>query len=250
MIAKGNIMINAVDGLQIDVKQVNQETVSQSIDAMVKADPKLAWLKEAEARGDVDWRQVKEIHESFKYSNSGLGPASQLIIAILMSVVMGPAGLGIVSASAGGVVATSLATTAVTSTINNKGDLGAALKETFSSDSLKGAAIAGVTAGVLNYADANWFAAASQGQKFANLLTSTNFTDIAIRAGGRAVLSSGISTAIGGGSFGDNLGSALLGEAGSVAMATGFKWVGDTIKFPDGGLQKIVAHAIMGLVAG
>ncbi|WP_434672558.1 DUF637 domain-containing protein [Pseudomonas sp. R1-15] len=213
---------------------------------MVKADPKLAWLKEAEARGDVDWRQVKEIHESFKYSNSGLGPASQLIIAILMSVVMGPAGLGIVSASAGGVVATSLATTAVTSTINNKGDLGAALKETFSSDSLKGAAIAGVTAGVLNYADANWFAATSQGQEFANLLTSTNFTDIAIRAGGRAVLSSGISTAIGGGSFGDNLGSALLGEAGSVAMATGFKWVGDTIKFPDGGLQKIVAHAIMG----
>ncbi|MDP9781401.1 two-partner secretion domain-containing protein [Pseudomonas fluorescens] len=246
MVAAGSIMIKAVDGLHIDVKQVNQETVSQSIDAMVKADPKLAWLKEAEARGDVDWRQVKEIHESFKYSNSGLGPASQLIIAILMSFVMGPAGLGIVGAGAGGAVATSLATTAVTSTINNKGNLGAALKETFSSDSLKGAAIAGVTAGVLNYADANWFSAASQGPKNANLLTSTNFTDVAIRTGGRAVLSSGISTVIGGGSFGDNLGAALLGEAGNVAMATGFKWVGDTIKFPDGGLQKIVAHAIMG----
>jgi len=246
MVAAGNIMIKAVDGLQIDVKQVNQETVSQSIDAMVKADPKLAWLKEAEARGDVDWRQVKEIHESFKYNNSGLGPASQLIIAILMSFVMGPAGLGVVGAGAGGAVATSLATTAVTSTINNKGNLGAALKETFSSDSLKGAAIAGVTAGVLNYADSNWFSAASQGPKNANLLTSTNFTDVAIRTGGRAVLSSGISTAIGGGSFGDNLGAALVGEAGNVAMATGFKWVGDTIKFPDGGLQKIVAHAIMG----
>jgi filamentous hemagglutinin len=246
MVAAGSIMIKAVDGLHIDVTQVNKETVSQSIDAMVKADPKLAWLKEAEARGDVDWRQVKEIHESFKYSNSGLGPASQLIIAIMMSVVMGPAGLGVVSAGAGGAFATSLATTAVTSTINNKGNLGAAFKETFSADSLKGAAIAGVTAGVLNYADENWFAAASQGSKSANLLTSNNFTDVAIRTGGRAVLSSGISTAIGGGSFGDNLSAALMGEAGSVAMATGFNWVGDNIKFPDGGFQKIVAHAIMG----
>ncbi|UZE03243.1 filamentous hemagglutinin N-terminal domain-containing protein [Pseudomonas mediterranea] len=246
MVAAGKIMIQAVDGLQIDVRQVNKETVSQSIDAMVKADPKLAWLKEAEARGDVDWRQVKEIHESFKYSNSGLGPASQLIIAILMSVVMGPAGLGIVSAGAGGAIATSLATTAVTSTINNKGNLGAVLKETFSADSLKGAAIAGVTAGVLNYADENWFAAASQGSKSANLLSSNNFTDVAIRTGGRAVLSSGISTAIGGGSFGDNLGAALAGEAGNVAMATGFNWVGDTIKFPDGSFQKVVAHALMG----
>ncbi|MDR6956180.1 filamentous hemagglutinin [Pseudomonas brassicacearum] len=246
MVAAGNIMIKAVDGLKIDVKQVNQETVSQSIDAMVKADPKMAWLKEAEARGDVDWRQVKEIHESFKYNNSGLGPASQLIIAILMSFVMGPAGLGIVGAGAGGAVATSLATTAVTSTINNKGNLGAALKETFSADSLKGAAIAGVTAGVLNYADANWFSAASQGPKAANLLTSTNFTDVAIRTGGRAVLSSGISTAIGGGSFGDNLGAALMGEAGNVAMATGFNWVGDTVKFPEGSFQKVLAHALMG----
>ena len=44
----------------------------------------------------------------------------------------------------------------------------------------------------------------------------------------------------------DSFNAALLGEAGNVAMATGFNWVGDTIKFPDGGPQKIVAHAIMG----
>ncbi|MEX5539730.1 DUF637 domain-containing protein [Pseudomonas poae] len=49
-----------------------------------------------------------------------------------------------------------------------------------------------------------------------------------------------------GGSFGDNFNAALLGEAGNVAMATGFNWVGDTIKFPDGSVQKIVAHALMG----
>ncbi|MFJ2479606.1 filamentous hemagglutinin N-terminal domain-containing protein [Pseudomonas sp. NPDC087598] len=245
MIAKGNIVIKAVDGLKIDIKEVNQQSVSQTIDAMVKADPQLAWLKDAEARGDVDWRRVKEIHESFKYENSGVGPAAQIAIAIMMSFVMGPAGLGLVGGGFGGAVATSLATTGVTSTISNKGDLGAAFKETFSANSLKNAAIAGFTADFLNYADANWFAAG--GSKTANILTSSNFTDVAIRTTGRAIISSGVSTTIGGGSFGSNFGAALMGEASSVAMATGFNFVGDnTIKFPEGGVVKVVAHALMG----
>lgn len=245
MIAKGNIVIKAVDGLKIDIKDVNQQSVSQTIDAMIKADPQLAWLKEAEARGDVDWRLVKEIHESFKYENSGVGPAAQIAIAIMMSFVMGPGGLALVSGGFGGVIATSLATTAVTSTISNKGNLGAAFKETFSADSLKNAAIAGFTAGMLDYADAHWFAAGNS--KTASILSSNNFTDVAIRTTGRAVISSGISTTIGGGSFADNFGSALIGEAGNVAMATGFNWVGDnTIRFPDGSVEKVIAHALMG----
>ncbi|MHC8325518.1 two-partner secretion domain-containing protein [Pseudomonas sp. LB1P83] len=246
LVAQGRLVIKAAGQISIDIKQVDQQSVSQSIDAMVKADPQLAWLKQAEARGDIDWRQVKEIHESFKYDNSGLGAGAKIAIAILMSFIMGPAGLGLVGATAGGAVATSLATTAVTSTISNKGNLGAAFKETFSADSLKGAAIAGFTAGILNYADQNWFASAAGGSNSANILTSTNFTDIATRVAGRAVISSSISTAIGGGSFGDNLGAALLGEAGNVAMATGFDWIGDTIKFPEGSLEKVVAHALMG----
>ncbi|OLU16546.1 hypothetical protein BVH01_08100 [Pseudomonas sp. PA1(2017)] len=54
LVAKGDIAISAVEGLKIDIKEVNQQTVSQTIDAMVKADPDMAWLKEAEQRGDVD----------------------------------------------------------------------------------------------------------------------------------------------------------------------------------------------------
>ncbi|EJM09082.1 putative hemagglutinin (DUF637), partial [Pseudomonas sp. GM18] len=247
LVAQGRLVIKAAGQISIDIKQVDQQSVSQTIDAMVKADPALAWMKEAEARGDIDWRQVKEIHESFKYDNSGLGAGAKIAIAILMSFIMGPAGLGLVGGGAGGVFVTSLATTAVTSTISNKGNLGAAFKETFSADSLKSAAIAGFTAGMLDYADTNWFAGAAEGAKSANILTSTNFADIAARVAGRAVISSSISTAIGGGNFGDNLGAALLGEAGNVAMATGFNWIGDiTIKFPEGSLEKVVAHALMG----
>ena len=265
LVAQGQLVIKAAEGIRIDVKQVDQQTVSQTVDAMVKADPNLAWLKQAEARGDIDWRQVKEIHESFKYDNSGLGAGAKIAIAIMMAAIMGPVGFGLQGATLA--VSTSLSTTAVTSTINNKGNLGAALKETASANSLKSAAVAGFTAGALEYADTNWFAGAdsagastgtvqgvnpSAGSTLAvtnsskDIFTWTSAGDIALRTGGRAVISSGISTVIQGGSFGDNFNAALLGEAGNVAMATGFNWVGDTIKFPDGSVQKIVAHALMG----
>lgn len=263
LVAQGQLVIKAAEGIRIDVKQVDQQTVSQTVDAMVKADPNLAWLKQAEARGDIDWRQVKEIHESFKYDNSGLGAGAKIAIAIMMAAIMGPAGFGLQGATLA--VSTSLSTTAVTSTINNKGNLGRAFKETVSTNSLKSAAVAGFTAGALSYADTNWFSGTeststtavqgvspSAGSTLAvtnspsDIFTWTSAGDIALRAGGRAVISSGISTAIQGGSFGDNFNAALLGEAGNVAMATGFNWVGDTIKFPDGSIQKIAAHALMG----
>jgi filamentous hemagglutinin len=144
--AQGDLVINAVGKIHADVLQVNKQTVSESIDAMVKADPKLAWLKELDEQGGVDWRQVQEIHTSFKYANSGLGPAAQMIIAILMTVLLGPAGAGLSSATLAG--AASLATTGTVATINNKGDLGAGLKAVASKDGLTNAAIAAITAGV------------------------------------------------------------------------------------------------------
>ena len=196
LIAKGNLVVNAVDGLHIDVKQVNQQTVSQAIDAMVKADPDLAWLKDAEKRGDVDWKLIKETHDSYKYSSSSLGQGAMLAIMIVATVltagaasaaVGSAAGAGVGSGTAmaaggstamveagtavgtaaagwGNVAATaaltSLAGTAAVSVINNKGNLGNTVKDTFSSNSLKNALIASVTAGIIDYADQNWFASA------------------------------------------------------------------------------------------
>ena len=263
LIAQGKLVIKAADGIRIDIKQVDQQSVSQTIDAMVQADPNLAWMKQAEARGDIDWRQVKEIHDSFKYESSGLGAGAKIAIAILMSFILGPAGLGLQGANLA--VATSLGTTAVTSTIDNKGNLGLAVKETFSAGSLKSAAIAGFTAGFLDYADEKWFTAADGAGSAAQGIQPTdgsalsaanpskdifrwsNATDAATRTVGRALISSGVSSAIGGGSFGSNFSAALMGEAGNMAMASGFNWIGDNaIRFPDGSVQKVVAHAIMG----
>jgi len=57
LIAQGKLVIKAADGIRVDIKQVDQPSVSQTLDAMFQAAPNLAWMKQAEARGDIDWRQ-------------------------------------------------------------------------------------------------------------------------------------------------------------------------------------------------
>lgn len=228
--AAGAITIKAVEGLKIDVREVNQQTVSQTIDAMVKADPKLAWLQEAEKRGDVDWRQVKEIHESFKYNTSGLGPASQLIIAIALAAVMGPMMAGWSTMAQAGAV--SVATKATVSTIDNRGNLGAILKDVTSKDSLKGYGVSIATAGVaqgLNY---------SPGSMGFDLQSAQT---VALKVTADAV----IKTAVYGGSFQDNLTSSAMGTAASIGGAIGAGKIGDQ-GLPEGGLEKILLHAGLG----
>ncbi|MDU9407349.1 DUF637 domain-containing protein [Pseudomonas sp. zfem001] len=248
LIAKGDLVIQAVDGLKIDIKEVNQQSVSQTIDAMVKADPELAWLKEMEQRGDVDWRQVKEIHDSFKYSHSGLGAGAQLVIAIVMAAVVGPMAAGALGGAATGAAATSLATTGVISTINNKGNLGAALKDTFSSDSLKNAAVAGVTAGLtegLYDSMLNTKTNAITGKVTVDL---SNLDGIG-RFAGNQVLQGGTSAALNKAlgrdvDFKDVLQSALFN---TLAAAT-FNAVGDHTQgvLDDGSAGKVAIHAFVG----
>ncbi|MCM2459704.1 filamentous hemagglutinin N-terminal domain-containing protein [Pseudomonas sp. CG7] len=253
MKAAGNVVINAVGGLTIDVRQIDQQTVSQSIDAMVKADPQLAWLKQAEARGDVDWRQVREIHESFKYNNSGLGPASQIIIAILMAAFVGPAVAGMAGGGIGGgmvgAVASNAATNATVSTVNNRGDLGAVFKDVTSSDAMKGYVISAVTAGLTAAYFNDWTGT-----------TANTVTD--------KIISPSLSTWSGVGQFAANqalqngtstLLSKALGQGGSVSdalkgalfntlAAASFNAIGDYSKgvLADGSLPKIAVHAMVG----
>ncbi|WP_248844506.1 DUF637 domain-containing protein, partial [Pseudomonas poae] len=298
LVAKGQTVIEAVNGLKIDVKQVDQQTVSQTIDTMVKADPQLAWLKDAEKRGDVDWRQVKELHDSFKYSNSGMGQGAMLAVIIIVTIVTagGASALVGAGASAGSTMAagsaavaatstsaavaatsaglgnmmataalTSLASTGAVSTINNKGNLGIALKDTFSSSSLKNAAIAGLATGALNYADSNWFKGASPADGAGAKVTTAGpvqnpgyssdwlswpkAQDAVLRGGTHAVIESGISTAINGGSLKDNLGSALVSQGFDLAAAAGNKGLGNLANDLDlspGSAEKVLMHAILG----
>jgi len=301
MSAKGQLVIKAVDGLHIDVKQINEQTVSQAIDAMVQADPQLAWLKDAEKRGDVDWRQIKELHDSYSYSHSGLGAGAMLVIMIIVSVLtagaassaigsMAEAGVGSGSAMAAGgsaamvsagtavgeasagwanvaltASAMSMASTGVVSVINNQGNLGAALSDTFSANSLKSAAISGLAAGAMSYVDSTWLkpaqGATNGGSQVTTLgavqnpgytsdmLTWSNAADTVLRSGTHAVISSGISTAINGGSFGSNLGSALVNEGIDLAAGAGNRGVGDLAHYlgvDPGTANAMLLHATLG----
>ena len=236
--AKGEVLISAVDGLHIDVKQVNQQTVSQSIDAMVQADPSMAWLKEVEARGDVDWRQVREVHDQWSESHSGLGGPAMIIIAIIVTYFTAGAASGLVGSAAGATagsgtafaagtaataattttaataataagwanvaataVLTSAASTATISTINNKGDVGAALEETFNSDNLKNYLVAGATAGLTAGLYSEW-----TGTKTGGSPALTDSTSGALANGGKVAVSNsgGLSSWQGIGQFAAN----------------------------------------------
>ncbi|WP_052915325.1 two-partner secretion domain-containing protein [Pseudomonas brassicacearum] len=230
MAAAGNITIKAVEGLKIDIKHVDQKTVSQTIDAMIKADPQLAWIKEAEQRGDVDWRQVKEIHESFKYNTSGLGPASQLIIAIALAAVMGPMMAGMNTMVQAGAI--SVATKATVSTIDNRGNLGAIAKDVTSKESLKGYAVSIATAGV---AQGLGYDASTVGFNAESVKT------VAMKVAADAA----IKTAVYGGSYQDNLATSLAGTAASIGGAYGAGKIGD-FGLAEGSLEAILLHSALG----
>lgn len=239
--AKGETVISAVEGLRIDVKQVNQKSVSQAIDAMVKADPELAWIKEAEKRGDVDWRRVQEIHDSFKYSNSGLGAGAAIIIAIVVTALTAGAGMAVAGAatsatsSAGiGLAAQAgfhaVVSQAAISTINNKGNLGATFKDITSSDSMKGYALSAVTAGI------------GAGVNPAGLGFNMQSVQQVAKA---TVIEASLRTAIVGGSFKDNLGQAAVGQAANIVSGLIYKNLGDELRF-SGTTTKVITHGIVG----
>jgi hypothetical protein len=265
LLAKGEVVIKAVDGLHIDIKQINQKSVSQTIDAMVKAEPELAWLKEAEARGDVDWRRVKEIHESFKYQNSSLGGGAAIIIAIVLSVITAGAGAAIaagvggavgggtmgtvVGAMAQGAFHASVTQTAI-STINNKGNPLAVIKDTHSAESIKGYAVAGIsagiTAGVVNKA---WGADANVANKGFDLGTVKGAAQYVGYSASNAVVQAGVGTAVYGGSFSESLKGSLNSQLQGALQAIAFNAVGDYSKeqnWGTGSPQKIALHAMVG----
>ncbi|WP_338852129.1 two-partner secretion system putative hemagglutinin TpsA2 [Pseudomonas aeruginosa] len=227
IVAQGSLAIKAADGLKIDVKHIDQKTVSETIDVMVKADPSLAWLREAEKQGDVDWRKVREVHDSFKYSHSGLGAGAALAIAIVVTYLTWGAGssmAGVAAKSATGVaansVASAVATNAAISTVNNRGNLGAVAKDVSSSDSLKGYAVAGISGG---------------------FMPSSLGAQLAVR--------SALNTVVNGGKFRDNVAQAAISMAADALSGAIFDKVGDAL-VGSGLPKKVAVHAIVGGLIG
>ena len=261
LIAQGDLIIQAVNGLKIDIKEVNQQSVSQSIDAMVKADPELAWLKEAEARGDVDWRRVKEGHDSFKYSHSGLGGPAAMIIAIIVTYLTWGAGSGLVGAAQGtwqaavaDTVVSSVASNAATSTINNRGNLSAVVKDVTSSDAIRGYVVGGVTAG-LTVGLFDGLLQTKTDPLSGKVTVDLSSLEGVGRFAGNQILQNGTSTILDRALGGDSsLSDALRTSLANTFAAAGFNLIGDQTSsdkwdLKDGSAAKIGLHAVMGGLA-
>ncbi|MDD0976809.1 filamentous hemagglutinin N-terminal domain-containing protein [Pseudomonas fontis] len=283
LLAQGQTTIKAVEGLKIDVRQIDQANINQTIDAMVKADPQLAWLKAAEQRGDVDWRAVKELQDSYKYSHSGLGQGAVLAIMIIVTaltagaastLVAGTAQAGTVMGAAGTVttttaagvttttavaagwgnvmassVLTSMASGAAVSTVNNKGDLGAVFKDITSTQSLQGyatgAITAGITSGYLN--DAFGIAPKDLAKPTFGLDLSNlkDFGKFVAYTGAQAGVGAVAQTVVQGTSLKDNLSLAGLELTRNALTAYIYKQVGDQVSL-EGLPTKVGVHAIVG----
>ncbi|WP_188637337.1 DUF637 domain-containing protein, partial [Halopseudomonas pertucinogena] len=269
---QGELAIKAVEGLQIDIKHIDQHTVSQTIDAMVQADPNLAWLKEMESRGDVDWQRVKEVHDSFSYSSSGLSGPAAMVVAIVVAYFTAGAGAALTGATstagvaASNAVGAAVASNTAVSTINNRGDLGDVLSDVTASDAMKGYAVAGITAGLTAGVYDNW-----TGTQTGTSNTGAVSNNTGVLANSGNVSGAGLNSWSGAGQFAGNqalqnstsallnkalgqegsLGDALTSTLANTFAAAGFNWVGDVSQgqYDNGSLPKIGLHAIMGGLA-
>ncbi|WP_027350071.1 DUF637 domain-containing protein, partial [Halotalea alkalilenta] len=203
---------------------------------------------------DIDWRQVKEIHDSFQYSQSGLSGPAALAVAIAVSAFVGPTAVGALG-SVGGAAATSLASQGAVNLINQQGDLGGALKDTLSRQGLEGAALASASAGVAQGMDRIWGGRTdviTQGVQGVDLASLEGIGRFAGSIGSRAAIDASLQTALQGGSLGDRLGDALHGTVGSVVAAAMFNAVGDYAEaqgYAEGSVEKVALHALAGGLA-
>ncbi|MDE1465724.1 DUF637 domain-containing protein, partial [Spartinivicinus poritis] len=266
ILAKHPIILKAAEGIEVDVEHVDNATIDQMRERIVQADPSLAWLNTLAERGDVDYNAIRTIHESWDYEHSGLSGAGALVVAIVVSVLTYGQGAQLASAAlssaAGNTVAltatqAAVANAAFTSaaqqfaigTINNKGNIGAGLKNTFSKEGLKNIASSGISAGLLT-----GYVNPALGVDVTAKLNLKNINDIkqfVIQQTAEATTKAFVNSAIYGGDLGDNISQGLVSAAGNVASGLAFNAIGDlSVEYPnlfaEGSPQKVVLHAIAG----
>lgn len=171
-----------------------------------------------------------------------------------MAAVVGPAAAawanGGVAGAAVGAVATGAATNASVSVINNRGDLGAVVKDVTSSDAMKGYVISGVAAGLTAAYFDGWTGTKTDpvtgkvlGPELNTIKGVGQFAANQTLQNGTSLL---LSKALGqGGSASDALKSALF----NTLAAASFNAVGDYTKqfgIENGSLPKIAIHAMVG----
>ncbi|NMG36862.1 hypothetical protein GRF61_20625 [Azoarcus sp. TTM-91] len=276
LVAAGNLVIEAAGKIRIDIPEVNAQTVTQTIDALVEAEPKLAWLKEMESRGDIDWQRVKEVHDQWKYSHSGMGAGLAIIVAIVIAIVtygaasgaIGTAATTTTTTAAGAGAAAGTASTASAWAVggwanaaasaslagmasNTAVQLGTTGKVDWG-QVLKTGAVSAITAGVSNYGffeggqSLNSLAGLSAAPGAAGSTTATSglsFSwDQVYGVMGRGVVNASVSSAIQGTDFKDGFINSVVGDY----AALGANSIGSLWGNGQNPVMQTLAHAALG----
>ncbi|WP_068642267.1 DUF637 domain-containing protein [Variovorax soli] len=273
----GKTNINAQGGIQAQVGQnVNLQDLAQQPGmgwvSKITNDPKLA--------GSAEWQRVKEAHEQWAYRQSGMGPVSAALVAVMVaaaaalaagaagatagnaaavaagegvalangSVFLTATGSTISAAAAGAVEAGVLALSSQVgvSFFNNGGDLGKVFKELGESDSIKNLATAIVTGGVLGGMGLNALGEQTVGAGGKQL--GDQFINN-LRIQGASTL---IDSTINGGSFEDGLKTVLINALVNTIAATTANEIGGLTGEgkPLNKLTNKLAHLMAGCATG
>ena len=263
MTANGTLAIVTGDGVIVDYKDTG--SLTDSIDQLSQA-PGLAWMKQVQARGDVDWNAIEEVHKSWDYRSQGISPMGAALISLAVSAASGgvTAGadgwgasfFGIKEGATQMAVAnagfSTLVSQAATAVVGNGGDLGAALKQLGSVDTIKALATSMVTAGLiegLGVSDALGTPAAELKKMPLEARRMAEFASSLKIGIAQAAISSTVDSVINGAPLTDNLKNGLVNAAITAVSQTAFKKIGD-LGLKDGSLQKVALHALTGCAVG
>ncbi|WP_125562689.1 DUF637 domain-containing protein [Pseudoalteromonas rubra] len=269
----GGIKVNATHGITLQLGKYEGEDVSAIISGFAGS-PTLGWMKQLHKDNnsyingnlDIVTTELKKLHIEEKTST--LSPAAMAIIAIAVSVAMGPTGMewlgteGAIAAafesaamgSAMSAAAVTLATQAATSLASGN-SIGDTLETMTSSDSLKSLAIAMATAGVISsFGELELFGKVDPNAQFLSSDTLVSIGNQATEAIVTATVRASISAAINGGNFDgfkqdliDNLKTHAISSLGE-GMA---KEIGDLVE--NGQINQAVrylSHAALGCAIG
>lgn len=255
----GDLIINAANGINVDLRQINAQTGPELVAALVEQNPEMAWLQQLSDQGGINWNEVQEVHERWSDESETLGTGASAVIAIVVTVFTAGAGTGFLTAL--GATTTATATTAVSaytvaaaaatqavvtsavtqttiSTINNGGKLDRSLSDLGQKDSLRGLGASALTAGLTVGVDKmfeNWTwgrDGAVQTDSVYAITKGFNLDDwegmagFAAHSATNGLVSAAVNDAVYGGHFSDYLRSSMESQGNDVLSAFAFNWVG------------------------
>lgn len=224
--------------------QTAEEQVADLLHTITGRD--YASLSAAMASGEITVEEVETWQQQWNQTQTGVSPVAQLVVAVALSVAIGPESFALVSSSVPGAAvanaalaasASSLITNVVTGAIGGDLDFGQVFKS---------AALAGLTAGIAEGIDVGALLGMPEesligGKNLEHLFSPRALVDGAVDA----TISGAVIAASNGGDVGKAITQSLMTYTLTRAMAAAQFEIGE-LGLDEGHIAKIALHAVVG----